>query len=231
MLTDRDPALPTPAIRERLDEHFAKVGHALSSPARLRIVALLSHAPRTVERLAELIGGSVANTSAHLKVLREAQLVVAQREGRFVRYQLTTPEVMAIVGQIQALATAVMPAVREVRDAYYASDPTLELHELAALWPEIEAGKVTLIDLRPHDEYEAGHIAHARSVPLSDLDTAALGKLTSKVVVYCRGPWCVMARRGAARMAERVPKRTTVLRLLGAAPDWERAGGAIERAA
>lgn len=231
MSTESGPALPTPAIREQLDEHFAKVGHALSSPARLRIVGLLSHTPRTVERLAELGGGSIANTSAHLKVLREAQLVVAQRDGRFVWYRLATPDVMTMVGQLQALATAVMPAVREVRAAYYEGDPTLEVHELAALWPEIETGKITLIDLRPRDEYDAGHIAHARSVPYAELDATTLGKLGPKVVVYCRGPWCVMARRGAARMAERVPKRTTVLRLLGSAPDWERAGGATEHAA
>ena len=208
----------------------ARIGQALASPVRLRALNLLAQRGWFVGELAAELGESVASTSAHLRTLREACVVMHERQGRRVLYRIAGAEAIALLSAVNRAASALLPEMREVvREAL--SDPTrLEPVDPSALAEDVAAGRVRLIDLRPREEFAAGRIPCATSLPFQELDSADLDDLSrdGSVAAYCRGPWCVMAERGVALLNERaVPTRLLPLGVV----EWQAQGMALEREA
>jgi rhodanese-related sulfurtransferase/DNA-binding transcriptional ArsR family regulator len=213
--------MPTKTRRESLKtaiyEQIARIGQATASPSRLELIDLLSQGARTVEALAHQTGQSVATTSHHLQVLRRARLVEAQKAGLYVTYRLADPQVGEFFLSLRGLAESRLAEVQHVTRQYLEQRGALEPVDNDELARRVRAGEVTLIDVRPREEYVAAHIPGAISLPLADLGKR-LGELQKRrdVVAYCRGPYCVMAldavdllrRKGfrAHRMEHGVPE-------------------------
>jgi rhodanese-related sulfurtransferase len=174
---------------------LARIGKALGSPVRLRLLDLLRQGTRTVEALAAAAGESVANSSQHLQHMRAAGLVAAERRGQHVEYRIAGERVSSVFAALRALGESILPELSRLRRELGAL-PAEERRELLA---RIRAGEVTLVDVRPEEEYRAGHLPGARSIPLGEL-RERLGELPRRgeVVAYCRGPYCPFARDAAA---------------------------------
>jgi rhodanese-related sulfurtransferase len=185
---------PGPRFKSAIYQQIARIGKAAASPARLELLDLLSQGPRTVEAIATQIGQSVANTSHHLQVLRAARLVDAEKTGTYVTYRLADPLVVAFVLQLRTLAQARLAEIDRVSQDYLEQRGLLEAVDDGELLRRVKTGAVTVIDVRPPEEFEAGHIPGALSIPLAQLKKR-LGDLPRNrdVVAYCRGPYCVMA--------------------------------------
>lgn len=204
----------------------ARIGRALASPQRLRALNLLAQRPHAVGELAERLGESKASASAHLKVLRAACLVADERRGREVWCRLASDHAARLLVATRDAAEALLPELGEVvRQA--AEDPhALVGVSLRQLARDVRAGRVRLLDLRPPSEYEAGHLPGSRSVPLDTLTPAALRALAAElgdgeVVAYCRGPWCVAACEGVARLLK---VGVRVKRLPAGVAEWRAEG-------
>jgi rhodanese-related sulfurtransferase/predicted transcriptional regulator len=206
-----------------LFDGLAAVAKALGNGRRAEIVELLSQGERSVEEIADLIGQSVANTSQHLRLLAHAGLVQSRREGLRVFYSLSGPSVAALWRAIRDVATEQVAEVERLAAAYLGDQNELTVmtrDELARRLPGL-----TVIDVRPPAEYNAGHIAGARSVPLDEVPTAALPK-RRPVVAYCRGPYCVYADDAARTL---VGRGYRVYRLEDGYPEWAAAGLPVSR--
>lgn len=210
------------AAKVALNEQFARIGKALASPRRLEVLDVLAQGSRTVEALAAETQMSVALTSSHLQVLRAAGLVVARRDRQSMHYRLTSDEVYAILVSLRALARNHVPEVEPAAAAYLGTSDEPEPITREALWARMTAGEVTVLDLRPSAEYEAGHIPGAVSVPLDELP-ARLAEMPSarEIVAYCRGPYCVMAPHGVDLLRAH---GLSARRLEDGLPDWRLAG-------
>ncbi|MGH7539672.1 MAG: ArsR/SmtB family transcription factor [Gemmatimonadota bacterium] len=186
--------------KSRLFEEFARVGRALSSPARLALLDLLAQGEKHVERLAEQSGLGIKNASAHLRRLREVSLVETRREGVRILYRL-------------------------VRD-YYESRDDLEAVDGPELLRLLRTDQVTILDVRPEDEYRVGHIPGARSAPVEELE-ARIAELDSgrDVVAYCRGPYCVFAFEAIELLRAHGFRAR---RLARGFPDWRDQGFPVE---
>ncbi len=173
----------------------ARIGKAFGSPIRLQLLDLLRQGARTVESLAHATGISVANSSQHLQQMRSARLVTAERKGKNVEYRLADARVSAAFGTLRELAELLLPEMHGLRRELGVLGP-VERDELLAL---VRGGAVTLLDVRPPEEYEAGHLPGARSLPLAELPSR-LRELSRdrEIVAYCRGPYCTMASEAAA---------------------------------
>ena len=183
-----------PSPKRALYGQLTRVAKALASPARLELLDLLAQAPRTVEMLARLLGEPVANTSHHLKVLRQARLVETTRSAQFITYHLADGSVADLVHQMRAVADARLSEIQAMTRTYAERRGVLEPVDQPELFRRIAAGDVTVIDVRPAAEYAAGHLPGAISMPLDEL-TGRLHELPidQEVIAYCRGPYCVMA--------------------------------------
>lgn len=177
-----------------LYRQFARIGKATASPARLMLLEVLSQGPRTVDTLATETGQSVANTSQHLQVLRGARLVEAERDGLHVVYRLAGDDVRTFLRMLRSLADSRLAEVEKVRSEYLESRETMERVAGPVLIERVRDGEVTVLDVRPREEFEAGHLRGAVSIPLRELEHG-LGSLErgKDVVAYCRGPYCVLA--------------------------------------
>ena len=173
---------------------FARISKALASPHRIELVELLAQSPRSVETLGRLADMSLANTSAHLQVLRTAGLVVATKRGLFVTYQLADATVADLLLAIRRTAEGRLAEVERISREFLAEHRQLEPVDEEALRRRVRDGEVTLLDVRPSEEFEAGHIPGAVSVPLVEL-AKRLERLAKRkeVVAYCRGPYCILA--------------------------------------
>ncbi|MBI4084040.1 MAG: metalloregulator ArsR/SmtB family transcription factor [Candidatus Lambdaproteobacteria bacterium] len=182
------------AFKDAVYGQLARIGQALASPKRLELLDLLCQGPRTVERLAGQIGMSVAATSHHLQALRGARLVEATRQGQFVECRLADAQVSALFVALRRLADARLAEIEQVTRLFLESRHALEPVDRTALLERVRQGAVTVLDVRPAEEFRAGHIPGARSVPLADLKRR-LAELprAGEIVAYCRGPYCVMA--------------------------------------
>jgi DNA-binding transcriptional ArsR family regulator len=197
--------LPTIEVRDEIYRQLSSIGSAMSSPVRLHLLSLLSHGRKSVAQLAEVSGQHVANVSAHLKVLREAHLVRSKRDGKYVFYSLATPLARELVGNLRTLAETAIPQVRELlRTYYHEDDESIARVSLEELKEQVESGEVVLVDLRPSDEFEQGHIPEARSVPFPELDKhiESLRNSEKPIYAYCRGRYCVRASQGTAKLRE-----------------------------
>lgn len=207
------------SAKQTLFEHFGRVAKAAASPARLQLLDLLAQGQKPVETLAVQAGLTIGNTSAHLRTLRNAALVARRREGSHVYYRLADPAVHDLLRALQRVAERQLSEVREIVRDYFAAPEGLEPVSAAELASRLAGGDVMVLDVRPEDEYAAGHIPGAVSMPLAALrrHLKTLPK-NAEVVAYCRGPYCVLAveavevlrRRGfrARRLAEGMPDWT-----------------------
>lgn len=215
---------------ETLPEHlyglFAGVGRALADPTRLRVLNLLAQTERSVDDLAERLGHSAPNTSMHLKVLQQAMLVSKRREGRRVFYRIAGDRALRLWLSLRDMGLGELPAAREAM-ATHASEPALR----ADLWGEallekVRDGELVLLDLRPPEEFAAGHLPGARSFPLAVLDQR-LHELSGEtgLVAYCRGPFCVAAIEGVRRLRA---AGFETYRVRGGVADWLGEGRQLE---
>jgi len=189
------PHKPRPAsLKSAIYEQISRIGQATASPSRLELLDLLSQGPRTVEALAQQMGQSVATTSHHLQVLRRARLVDAEKAGLYVTYRLADPRVGDFFLELRRLAESRLAEVQQVTRQYLEQRGALEPVDNEELVRRVRAGEVTVIDVRPREEYVAGHIPGAISVPVADLPKR-LRDLRKRpdIVAYCRGPYCVMS--------------------------------------
>jgi rhodanese-related sulfurtransferase/DNA-binding transcriptional ArsR family regulator len=205
---------------------FARIAAAFASPKRIEIIDVLSQGERNVETLAAETGLSVANTSRHLQVLKSSSLVASRKEGPQVFYRLADTKVLAGYRALRSLAEARLAELdRLVRD-YFGGVDGLEPVGREELLHRVRSGEVVVIDVRPAEEYEAGHIAGALSIPLSRLEKR-LSEVPREreVVAYCRGPYCVMAAE-AVRLLRR--RGYSAFRLEEGYPEWRDQGLPVE---
>lgn len=202
--------------KDAIYEQLARIGKSLGSGPRLEILDLLCQGPRTVEVLAGQAGQSVANTSRHLQVLRRARLVEAERNGVHIRYRMADVEVCVFFQALRRLAESRLLEIEQITRSFLDNRNALEPVDRSRLVERVRTGAVTVLDVRPPEEYEAGHIPGAVSVPLSELEQRlAEFPRDREIVAYCRGPYCVMALEAvdvlrshgfeAIRMEEGVP--------------------------
>jgi rhodanese-related sulfurtransferase len=182
--------------RERKDEvfeQFARVGKALASPKRLELIDLLAQGERSVETLTRAANLGVTSCSAHLQTLKAAHLVTTRKDGVKVYYRLAGPDVAALYGHLQQVAATHLPDVAPAAAAYLGPDDT-EVVDRGELLRRARAGEVTVLDVRPAEEYAAGHLPGAVSVPLAELpDRLAELPAGTEIVAYCRGAYCVLS--------------------------------------
>lgn len=180
--------------KDPLYEQLARVGHALASASRLALLDLLRQGPRTVEALSREAGLTLANASQHLKVLRQARLVEAEKRGIHVSYRLGGPVVDDFYRALRTLAETRLAEVQQIARVFMEERGSLEAIDAKGLLERVRAGEVTILDVRPAEEYRAGHIRGAVSVPLNQL-RKRLKELPRRreIVAYCRGPYCILA--------------------------------------
>jgi rhodanese-related sulfurtransferase/DNA-binding transcriptional ArsR family regulator len=195
---------PHRQFKDAIYAQFARLGKAVAAPKRLELLDLLCQSPRTVEALADQAAISVANTSQHLQVLRAAGLVAADKKGLYVEYRLADDEVARFFIGLRGLAESRLAEVERVTREYVERRGTMEGIQGEELMRRVKRGEVTVLDVRPVEEYRAGHIPGALSIPVDELKTR-LKELpkTREVVAYCRGPYCVMAVEAVALLRKK----------------------------
>lgn len=217
---------PARRFKDAIYEQFARVAKALASPHRIELLELLAQGPRTVEALGRMADMSLANTSAHLQVLRAAGLLEATKEGLYVTYRLGDPRVAELLLSVRKVAEARLAEVSKITRDFLADNALLEPVDEAALRRKVKNGEVTILDVRPPEEYETAHIPGALSVPLPEL-AKRLSELPRRreVVAYCRGPYCVLAVE-AVKLLRR--KGFKAVRLEEGILDWAALGLPLE---
>ncbi len=213
-------------FKDAIYEQFARVAKALASPHRIELLELLSQGPRTVEALGRMADMSLANTSAHLQVLRAAGLLESKKDGLFVTYRLADPKVAELLLSIRKLAEVRLAEVTEITREFLAENALLEPVDETALRRKVQDGEVTVLDVRPPEEFETAHIPGALSVPLPEL-ARRLSELPRRreVVAYCRGPYCVLAVEAVKLLRRRGFK---AVRLEEGILDWAALGLPVE---
>jgi rhodanese-related sulfurtransferase/DNA-binding transcriptional ArsR family regulator len=208
---------------------FARIGHALAHPKRLELLDLLAQRESSVEDLAEALGLAIASASQHLQVLKAAKLVEVRRVGTYAFYRLGHKDVYQLVASLRALAQQRLAEVDSVLERYVGKREFREEVTGAELLKRVKAGKVTLIDVRPEAEYEAGHLPGAKSMPLEQIEQRlkTLPK-NREVVAYCRGRYCVFADEAVVFLKSKGYK---AWRLAASPMDWQLAGLPLERKA
>ena len=214
------------AFKDQLFEQFARIGKGLASGRRLELLELLAQGERTVEELAGETGMSVANTSQHLKALREAQLVEVRREGLYARYRLANDRVFALWQALRELGAARLAEIRQIVETYLTDRERLRGITCEELKRRLKDRSVVLLDVRPEEEYQAGHVPGARSIQLAELK-ARLKEIPKRkeIVAYCRGPYCVFADEAVALLRSHGRR---AVRLEIGFPDWKARGLPIE---
>jgi rhodanese-related sulfurtransferase len=210
------------AFKDRLYGQFARIGKGLASPHRLEFLELLAQGERTVDSLARETGLSLANASQHLLALREAGLVESRKQGLFVHNRLSDPSVFKLSYAIRIVAERRLAELDRLVRQHFGDRSDPEPVEMAELIERAKSGKVVILDTRPANEYAAGHIAGALSVPVDELKDR-LGKLpkSKEYVAYCRGPYCIYADRAVQILLKSGRKAR---RLMDGFPEWKAAG-------
>ncbi len=218
--------MSTIGLKHHLFSELARVAKALSNGNRLELLEFLAQGPRSVEVLAALAGLSMANTSQHLQQLRQSGLVQAQRDGQHVYYRLAGDDVVGLLTALRAVAGRHVAEVDRLVETYLSVRDRLEPVPREELLERARQGLVTVLDVRPPEEYAAGHLPGARNVPLDALE-AHLARLDpgQEVVAYCRGPHCVLAYEAVARLRGRGFRAR---RLQDGFPEWRAAGLPVE---
>ena len=216
-------------FKDEIFEQFARIGKAVASAKRIELLDLLSQGERHVEALAEAANISVANASQHLQILRAARLVETEKSGVFVTYRLADPAVAEFARQLRILAENRLAEVEQTTRSFIEGRIGFDPVNREELLRRVRKGEVTVLDVRPAEEFRAGHLPRALSVPLEDLE-ARMKDLPKdrEIVAYCRGPYCVMAVEAVARLRK---QGFRAVRLDMGVLDWQAQGLPVEVAA
>jgi rhodanese-related sulfurtransferase/DNA-binding transcriptional ArsR family regulator len=209
-----------------LFDEFGRIGKALASGRRIELVDVLANGERTVEAVAGEVGLSMANTSQHLQVLRQAGLVATRREGTSIHYRLAGPEVFELWRTLRTLAASRLAEVERLAAAYLGGRDQLEPVTREELARRLHDGDpLVVLDVRPAAEHAAGHLPGAISIPLAEL-RRRLAELPAdrEVVAYCRGPYCAFAHEAVELLRE---EGYVARRLEDGLPEWQAAGLAV----
>jgi len=216
-------------FKDSLYEQLSRIGKAVAAPKRLELLELLCQGPRTVEVLAAQASISTANTSQHLQILRAARLIDAQKHGLHVEYRLADDKVSDFFHVLRSLAESQLAELQQVARTYLAGRGALEPVGGEELLKRVRRGGVVVLDVRPSEEYKAGHIPGALSIPVADLK-ARIKELSKRreIVAYCRGPYCVMAIEAVELLRK---KGFKAQRMEQGVVDWRARGWTIEQGA
>jgi ArsR family transcriptional regulator len=209
-------------VKETLLEQFAGVAKAVGHPHRFGLLEHLAQGERTVEGLAERSGLSIANVSQHLQTMRRAGLLAARRDGKFVLYRLADDSVLDLMHAIHTVAERNTAEVEGIVRGYFQERDAMEPVSRTELRKRMKDGLITVLDVRPAEEFALGHIPGAINIPVNELKRR-LTELAKKqeIVAYCRGPYCVMAFEAVAALRESGYKTR---RLEDGMPEWRAAG-------
>ncbi len=215
-------------FKDSIYEQFGRVGKAIASPTRLEILDLLCQGPRTVEVLAGEVNQSIANTSQHLQTLRAVRFVEAEKQGLYVTYRLADNEVCDFYRMLRDFAEYRLFEIGYQKQQFLEQHGIQEVFDKADLLQRIQSGAVTVLDVRPIQEYQAGHLPGSISIPLQNL-RQRLNELPDdqEIVAYCRGPYCVLAVKAVELLRENGFKAE---RLEDGVVDWRAQGFQLEYA-
>jgi len=209
-------------LKDALYEQFARIGKAVDSPKRIELLELLGQGERSVESLALSTAMGTTNTSAHLKVLRQARLVETRKLGTKVLYRLADDLVARFLLQLRELAHARLAEVESTVKAYLHADEDLEQITREELLARAMRGDVLIVDVRPQEEYDAGHIPGAVSIPFETLaENSSTIPTDTQVVAYCRGPYCVLSPKTVRWLRS---NGYQAIQLEDGFPEWRLAG-------
>ncbi|GMR08628.1 MAG: metalloregulator ArsR/SmtB family transcription factor [Gammaproteobacteria bacterium] len=214
-------------FKQDLFSQFARVGKALGNGNRLELLEFLAQGERSVEDLSKVAGLSVANTSQHLQHLRQAGLVTSRKDGLKVHYRLSGDDVIHLLDALRGVAERRLADVERLISTYLTVKDDLEPIPANELLKRARQGLVTVLDVRPAEEYAAGHVPGAINVPLAELENQ-LDKLDPRqeIVAYCRGPHCILAFDAVARLRD---KGLKARRLEDGYPEWKAGGHPTEK--
>ena len=214
--------MSTDAVKKVLYQSLAKVAQALASGNRLQLLELMAQGERSVEALADLAGMTMANTSQHLQALRQAGLVSPRKEGQRVYYRLAGDDVVRLYGVLRTVAESRLAEVKQLVADFLGDKDALEPISADELLKRAKRGLVTVLDVRPPEEFAAGHLPGAVNIQIDKLESG-LAKLSKQreVVAYCRGPYCLMSFEAVLKLRKRGWKAR---RLQHGFPEWKAAG-------
>ena len=214
-------------FKQDLFAQFARVGKAMSNGNRLELLEFIAQGERSVEDLARVAGLTVANTSQHLQQLRQAGLVACRKDGLKVYYRISDDDVLELFGALRRVAERHLAEVDQLVRTYLSTRDALEPLARNELLERVRDGLVTVLDVRPPEEYAAGHVPGAVNIPLAQLEEH-LDELDQEheVIAYCRGPHCILAFDAVARLRER---GFSARRLEDGYPEWRLAGLPVDK--
>lgn len=209
-------------FKQDLFSQFARVGKAMSNGNRLELLEFIAQGERSVEELSKVAGLTVANTSQHLQQLRQAGLIACRKEGLKVFYRISDDDVLELFGALRRVAERHLAEVEQLVQTYLTTKDSLEPVARNELLERVRDGMVTVLDVRPPEEFAAGHVPGAVNIPLAQLEEH-LDELDQEheVIAYCRGPHCILAFSAVAKLRER---GFTARRLEDGYPEWKLAG-------
>ena len=214
-------------FKHDLFNQFARIGKALSNGNRLELLEFLAQGERSVDALAGISGLSVANTSQHLQLLRHSGLVSSRKEGLKVFYKISNDDVIDLLNKLRRVAEKEIADVDRLVDTYLTVKDELEPIARDELLDRIKNGLVTVIDVRPPEEFHAGHVPGAINIPLSELQKHHAEFDTElEIVAYCRGPHCILAFNAVAELRKRGLRAR---RMEDGFPEWKQAGMPVEQ--
>ncbi len=218
--------MSTGNFKKSIFKQLARIGKALSSANRLELLEFIAQGERSVEALAKVSGLSVANASQHLRQLRQAGLLNARKEGQYVYYRLADEAVVDLLGLLRGIAEGNLAEVEQLIRTYLVQKDDLEPVVCEDLLQRAREEMVTVLDVRPPEEFDAGHLPNALNIPLQDLEKR-LEELPAdqEVVAYCRGPYCVLAFEAVSKLRENGYRAR---RLKNGYPEWKRGGLPVE---
>ena len=225
-MADDSPTETTPSPKKSLFAQFALVAKALGHGNRLELLEFLCQGERNVEALAGLCGISVANASQHLQRLQRAGLVAARKEGHSTMYAVADEAVVALLAALRRVAENNLAEVDRIVSRFFLSRDSLEPVSQAQLLQRSRQGLVTVLDVRPSEEYRAGHLPGAVNIPIAEL-ARRLGELPAdqEIVAYCRGPYCVLSFDAVRTLRA---KGFQARRMADGLPEWRLAGHPVE---
>ena len=215
--------------KDLLYEQVARIGKAVSSPKRLELLELLAQGEKAVETLASELSADIKLTSAHLRVLKGAQLVQVRQDGKSRIYRISGTDVAALWVALRSVAEAHVADLQVVMQRLFSGPERLTLESSQTLLDKVRSGTAVLIDVRPEAEYRTAHLPGARSLPLPELE-ARLRELPrdKDIVTYCRGPFCVMSDAAVKLLVQRGLRARKIAE---GVPEWQAAGLPLEQAA